>query len=88
MGKKWDLYRELYDASTIGLSIVISIIIGGLIGYFLDKRYHSHYHWLFFLFLCFGICAGFRNMYKAAKRAQRFEDKKELYEDKDNEKKT
>ncbi len=83
MSKKGKLYRELYDAATIGLSVVFSILIGGAIGYFLDKKYHTPYHWVFFLFLFMGIVAGFRNMYKGAKRVERNEGETE-----DNDKKT
>ncbi len=74
MGKKKRLFGDLYDATTIGLSVVFSILIGGGIGLWLDTRYHTPYHWVFFLFLFFGIVAGFRNMYRGMKRIERNED--------------
>ncbi len=68
--KKIQFYRELYDATTIGLSVVFSILIGGFIGWWLDKRFSSSHHWLFFLFLFFGIVAAFRNMFYGIKKQQ------------------
>ncbi len=72
--KKIQFYRELYDATTIGLSVVFSILIGGFLGWWLDKKFHSSHHWLFFLFLFFGIVAAFRNMFYGIKKQIKNED--------------
>ncbi len=66
--RKVQFYRELYDATTIGLSVVFSILIGGVLGWWLDRKYTSSHHWLFFLFLFFGIVAAFRNMFYGIKK--------------------
>ena len=66
--RKVQFYRELYDATTIGLSVVFSILIGGILGWWLDREYTSSHHWLFFLFLFFGIVAAFRNMFYGIKK--------------------
>ncbi|AEA33816.1 AtpZ/AtpI family protein [Hippea maritima] len=66
--EKAKFYLELYDATTIGFSVVLSILFGGALGYWLDRKFHSSYHWLFFLFLAFGIIAGFKNMFYGIKK--------------------
>ncbi len=73
--KKIKFYRELYDATTIGFSVVFSILIGGALGWWLDRKFASSHHWLFFLFLFFGIVAAFRNMFYGIKREGRDKDK-------------
>jgi F0F1-type ATP synthase assembly protein I len=68
-----DLYKNLYDASTIGMSFVFSILIGGLIGYFLDKKFPSTHPWLLLIFLFLGIVAAFRNLYIGTKKINKDE---------------
>ncbi len=72
-----DLYKGLYDASTIGMSFVFSILIGGVIGYFLDKKFPSTHPWLLLLFLFFGIVAAFRNLYIGTKKINKNQTKNE-----------
>lgn len=61
--------RLLALVSSMGISMGLSLVIGLAIGYYLDK-------WLgtqpvfFFIFLLFGIVAGFRNVYIIMKRSQ------------------
>ncbi len=74
--KKIKYYRELYDATTVGFSVVIAILIGGGLGYWLDRKFNSSHHWLFFLFLLFGIIAGFKNMFYGIKKTDDNNDKK------------
>ncbi len=57
-----DLFKGGYQASTIGLVLVISILIGGLIGYALDN-YFNYSSIFFILGLIVGIIAGFRQVY-------------------------
>jgi ATP synthase protein I len=67
-----ELFTGGYQASAIGLSLVIAIFLGGLIGYWLDNYFGTGY--LFKIIgLIFGIIAGFRNVYMAGKK---FQDKK------------
>ncbi len=72
--EKAKFYRQLYDATTVGLSVVFAILIGGVLGYWLDRKYNPPYHWLFFLFLFFGIAAGFKNMFYGIKKQTKNED--------------
>jgi ATP synthase protein I len=67
------LFKQLLEASAVGLNLVIATVIGGLIGYGLDylaeKWFHVRtYPWLLFIFTIFGIIAGFRDLLKMAKQ--------------------
>ena len=55
---------------TIGLTMVSSVFIGFGIGYYLDHKVFKDKTspWLTFLFLGFGIFAGFKNLYQMSKR--------------------
>lgn len=67
-----ELFTGGYQASAIGLSLVIAIFLGGFIGYLLDNYFGTGY--LFKIIgLIFGIIAGFRNVYMTGKK---FQDKK------------
>ncbi len=61
------LYKSLGFLSTIGLSMVAATMIGLAIGYNLDRWLNTS-PWLSLLFLCFGIAAGFRNIFILANR--------------------
>ncbi|MCD6133738.1 MAG: AtpZ/AtpI family protein [Deltaproteobacteria bacterium] len=73
---KRDFYRNLYTATTIGFSVVFSVLIGGAIGYLLDRWFPSLHPWLFFIFLFFGIVAGFENMYRGFKKLKKNDNDK------------
>lgn len=76
MKKNNDLYKSLYDASTIGMSFVFSILIGAFIGYLLDKKFPSTHPWLLLIFTFFGIIAAFRNLYIGIKKINNETNKK------------
>ena len=60
--EKRGLLLTLGTLSTIGISVVIAIAIGVYVGLQLDKWLGTA-PWFFFIFLFFGIVAGFRNIY-------------------------
>ena len=65
--------KRAYDAlsaSSVGLELGLSVVIGLLIGYYIDKAAGTG-PWLMFLFLGFGLAAGFRGVLRAVKRAER-----------------
>jgi len=64
-----EMFRQLAEYSQVGMSFVFSIIIGFGIGYFLDTRvFHGRTSpYLMFLFLGFGIIAGFKNLWALTK---------------------
>jgi len=65
-----EIMKLLNDFSTIGLSLAASIFIGLGIGYLLDQKVFKGKTapWMTLIFLGFGIAAGFRNLYRLAKR--------------------
>ncbi len=58
------------SASSVGLELGLSVIIGLLIGYYIDQAAGTQ-PWFMFLFLGFGLVAGFRGVLRAVKRAER-----------------
>ena len=67
-----ELFSGGYQASAIGMSLVVAIFLGGFFGYLLDNYFVTGY--LFKIIgLIVGIIAGFRNVYMMGKK---FQDKK------------
>ena len=71
--EKRRLLRTLGTLSTVGISVVVAIAIGVFIGLKLDKWLGTA-PWFFFIFLFFGIVAGFRNIYIMTGREIRRDD--------------
>jgi len=70
---KRDLFKTLGVVSSMGISFVLAIFIGVLIGRYLDKWFGTA-PWFFFIFLFFGIAAGFRNLYIITNRVIKKDD--------------
>ncbi len=64
---KKDLIKTLGMVSSMGISVAAAIVVGVLIGRQLDKWFGTE-PWFFFIFLFFGIVAGFRNIYIITQR--------------------
>ena len=64
---KKELLQTLGMVSSMGISVALAIAIGVFIGLQLDKWFGTA-PWFFFVFLFFGIAAGFRNIYVIAGR--------------------
>lgn len=60
--EKKDLLRTLGMVSTMGISFAVAIVIGVFVGVKLD-RWLGTDPWFFYIFLFFGIAAGFRNIF-------------------------
>lgn len=60
--EKKDLFRALGMVSSMGISVVAAVAIGVWMGLSLD-RWLGTAPWFFYIFLFFGIVAGFRNIY-------------------------
>jgi ATP synthase protein I len=65
--EKKTLLKTLGMISTMGISVAVAIAIGVAIGLQLDKWFGTK-PWFFFIFLFFGIVAGFRNIYIMTRR--------------------
>ena len=64
------LAKELVYFSTLGLQVVFAIVIGYFLGKYLDGKFSSS-PWLTYIFLVFGIIAGFKNIGLAIKRVEK-----------------
>ncbi|MCM2358872.1 MAG: AtpZ/AtpI family protein [Geobacteraceae bacterium] len=71
--EKKRLIKTLGMISTMGISMAVAIAIGVYIGWQLD-RWLGTEPWFFFIFLLFGIVAGFRNIYIIAGREIKRDD--------------
>ena len=68
-------FRQLLQASTVGLNLVFSTFIGLAIGYGLDSLFKTS-PWLTIIFLLIGIIAGFRELLRIAKKQDNGSDTK------------
>jgi len=68
------LLKQLLEASTVGIQLVLSTFVGFGMGYFLD-RFLGTSPWFTAIFLILGIVAGFRELLRVARR-QNGSDKK------------
>ncbi len=74
-GKSQDkpLFRQFFEASTVGIHLVLCIIGGAGIGYFLD-RFFGTFPYLSLIFFIMGIIAGFREVFRIARKADKAND--------------
>lgn len=62
-------FRLLAMVSSMGISMGLSLVIGLVIGHYLDKWFQTQ-PVFFFIFLLFGILAGFKNILIILKKTQ------------------
>ncbi len=75
------VFRQLLEASTVGMNLVLSTFIGLAMGYGIDyllKRWFGWHTspWFTVVFLFVGIVAGFKDLYMMAKKTNDQSDKK------------
>jgi len=70
-----DFLRTLGEGSSVGISFVMAIFIGVVMGRQLDKWLGTS-PWFFFIFLFFGIAAGFRNLFHYSNKMNKMNRKK------------
>jgi ATP synthase protein I len=63
-------WKALGELSSIGLALVVATVIGLVAGYWAD-RWLGTSPWLMLIGLGFGIAAGFVNLFRSVKRAER-----------------
>lgn len=68
--------KDFLQAWTVGLNLVLSTFIGLAIGYGLDSLFHTA-PWLTIIFLLLGIIAGFRELWRLARKEDNGSDKKD-----------
>ena len=72
MAKEPSPWGPLATLATVGLTFVVATAGGTVGGYFLD-RWLGSTPWLTLIGLGLGIAAGFRDLFRALKRAEREE---------------
>ncbi|MFH2129826.1 MAG: AtpZ/AtpI family protein [bacterium] len=77
MGEKKRGMFKYMKYSVIGIEMAMSVVVGAAIGYWLDQWLGTEPWMLVFWLIC-GVIAGFRSLYKTAKRIM-----KEMAEDDD-----
>jgi len=63
-------WKALAELSTVGLTLVVATVLGLAGGYYLD-RWLGTSPWLTLIGLLLGIAAGFVNLFRSIKRAER-----------------
>jgi len=66
-------WKETYEAATVasvGIEMGLAVVVGWFIGYTLDNWLGTA-PYLMLLWLGFGVAAGFRGLWRVAKRAQK-----------------
>jgi ATP synthase protein I len=63
------LFKQLLEASSVGIHLVVSTFVGLAIGYGLDKLFGTS-PYLTVIFLIIGIIAGFRELIRIAKKQE------------------
>lgn len=69
--KEKSLLRQAFDASMVGVHLVVSTVIGFAIGYWLDKLFVNTDPYLKFVFLVIGFIAGVRDLLRTVKKMDR-----------------
>jgi ATP synthase protein I len=69
--------KDSLQAWSVGMNFVFSIFVGFGIGYWLDSIFNTS-PWLKVIFLMLGIIAGFRELFRIAKKQDNGSDKKDI----------
>ncbi len=77
------LFKQLLEASTVGLNLVLATAVGLAMGYgidyAMDKWFGLHTRpWFTIIFLIIGIISGFRDLFMIERRSSNESDKKDL----------
>ena len=74
-------WRQVFDASQVGIQLVVATFVGLGIGWFIDKHLHT-FPWFTIIFFFMGIVTGFIDLFRFMKRSEN-EEKKDGPEDDD-----
>lgn len=67
------VFRQIFEASTVGIHLVLCIIAGAVAGYFLDSFFGT-FPYLSLVFFVLGIISGFREVFRIARKADKAAD--------------
>ncbi len=66
---KKEVFKSLYNYSSLGIEMGLCVVIGFAMGYYLDK-YLGTNPYLTLIFTIFGVAAAFRAVYRVYKKAE------------------
>ncbi len=75
--QKSEVFRLMGVASTVGINMVVSTFVGFALGYWVLDRYFNSYPWFTLGLTVLGIIAGFKYLFRIAKKANEKEDSSE-----------
>ncbi len=75
--QRGEVFRLMGVASTVGINMVVSTFIGFALGYWVLDRYFNSYPWFTLGLTVLGIIAGFKYLFRIAKKANEKEDSSE-----------
>lgn len=70
------VFKQLMQASSVGINLVLSTFVGLAMGYGLDSLFNTS-PWLTIIFLILGIIAGFRELFRMARKQDNGPDTKD-----------
>jgi len=70
------VFKQLMQASSVGINLVLSTFVGLAMGYGLDSLFNTS-PWLTIIFLLLGIIAGFRELFRMARKQDNGPDTKD-----------
>ncbi len=70
------VFKQLMQASSVGINLVLSTFVGLAMGYGLDSLFNTS-PWLTLIFLILGIIAGFRELFRMARKQDNGPDTKD-----------
>ena len=79
--QKGEVFRFLGVASTVGINMVASTFVGFALGYWVLDRYFNSYPWFTLVLTALGIIAGFRYLFRIAKRVNEKSDEEQVTSD-------
>lgn len=59
--------RQILNASTVGLSMVLATLVGLMLGLFIDGKLGTR-PWFTIIFFIIGIAAGFKEVFRVVKK--------------------
>jgi ATP synthase protein I len=62
------LLRQLLEASSVGIHLVLTTFAGFAIGYVLDKKVFGTFPGMTIIFLILGVIAGFKELFRVARK--------------------
>ena len=75
--QKSEVFRLMGVASTVGINMVVSTFVGFALGYWVLDRYFNSHPWFTLILTALGIIAGFKYLFRIAKKANDDEDSSE-----------